>query len=153
MANYYHLSGPTLWWSIHSNGLWTVRSKCKCSTSSQIHVFWQEATIHWSLPMLDWWHELGSNGRTSSTTTNDVSRFVAHFFCKSWLLTCFLLFWSGGNMIHPYSYPYLPGHILPPVTSALTSALNPVSRPGLFHPVLYWPYPSPPVSPTTYYSQ
>jgi len=62
-----------------------------------------------------------------------------------------------------YPVPYLQsGQVpLPAVTAAATAAaLSPAARvgpgsgyyPHISHPIIYWPYPSPPVSPTTYYA-
>jgi epithelial splicing regulatory protein 1/2 len=73
---------------------------------------------------------------------------------------------AGASLLpspHAYgAYPYLPsGQVaLPAVTAAATAAaLSPAARvgpgsyyPHMSHPIIYWPYPSPPVSPTTYYA-
>jgi epithelial splicing regulatory protein 1/2 len=62
----------------------------------------------------------------------------------------------GGNMLSPPygAYPYLQSQVLP-TTVANPGALSPAARvPASYypHPLIYWPYPSPPVSPTTYYA-
>jgi len=72
----------------------------------------------------------------------------------------------GGSLLPPpYGpYPYgmdhgnpqvLPAAVTAAATAAAAAALSPAARvPASFypHPIIYWPYPSPPVSPTTYYA-
>ncbi|KAG0430033.1 hypothetical protein HPB47_023058 [Ixodes persulcatus] len=56
----------------------------------------------------------------------------------------------GGAMLHPYgAYPYVqpPAPVLPATT--MTTLAPRVST--YYPPIFYWSYPSPPVSPTTYY--
>lgn len=61
-------------------------------------------------------------------------------------------------MLHPGNFA---GSAFPPymqngagVAAAVTAAAVAAARvPGsYYHPIIYWPYPSPPVSPTTYYA-
>lgn len=66
---------------------------------------------------------------------------------------------SGGTLLPPPygAYPYIQTpQVLPAtVTAAATAALNPANArvpASYYHPIIYWPYPSPPVSPTTYYA-
>lgn len=56
---------------------------------------------------------------------------------------------TGGNMLPPPygTFPYVQTPQILPAVAPLTPRLPPAS----YYPVFYWPYPSPPVSPTTYY--
>ncbi|KAG8179601.1 hypothetical protein JTE90_025766 [Oedothorax gibbosus] len=55
----------------------------------------------------------------------------------------------GGNMLPPPygTFPYVQTPQILPAVAPLTPRLPAAS----YYPVFYWPYPSPPVSPTTYY--
>lgn len=60
----------------------------------------------------------------------------------------FVIFYVGGNILptpfHPG--PNFPGYAPVPLAAA---TIDP--RPFLAPQIFYWPYPSPPVSPTSYY--
>ena len=61
----------------------------------------------------------------------------------------FLFFLSGGSMLPPPygAFPYVQSPQILPAVAPLTPRLPA----AYYSPVFYWPYPSPPVSPTTYY--
>lgn len=66
---------------------------------------------------------------------------------------------TGTLLPSPYrAYPYLGGGPVLPAgtvtaaTAALTTGAAGVHPTSYYHPIIYWPYPSPPVSPTTYYT-
>ncbi|XP_015788903.1 putative uncharacterized protein DDB_G0282133 isoform X2 [Tetranychus urticae] len=66
---------------------------------------------------------------------------------------------TGTILPSPYrAYPYLGGGPVLPAgtvtaaTAALTTGAAGVHPTSYYHPIIYWPYPSPPVSPTTYYT-
>lgn len=69
----------------------------------------------------------------------------------------------GGTLLPPpygaYPYPVQTSQVLPTAVSAANAAsLSPAripasfAYPSPFNGLIYWPYPSPPVSPTTYYA-
>lgn len=67
---------------------------------------------------------------------------------------------SGGGTLLPPPYgafPYGPQSAAPPLIPAAATAAPLTPRPAPapafgFPPIFYWPYPSPPVSPTSYYT-
>ncbi|XP_053201759.1 1-phosphatidylinositol 3-phosphate 5-kinase-like isoform X1 [Panonychus citri] len=69
---------------------------------------------------------------------------------------------TGTILPSPYrAYPYLGGApVLPAGTvtaaaataAAISTGAGGVHPTSYYHPIIYWPYPSPPVSPTTYYT-
>lgn len=68
------------------------------------------------------------------------------------------LFTGGGTLLPPPygAFPYGPQSAAPPLipTAATAAPLTPRPAPAPaygFPPIFYWPYPSPPVSPTSYY--
>lgn len=76
-----------------------------------------------------------------------LAKFVCWWFLLIWILSSSL----GGTLL-PHQSPYAtfpfgqPPQIIPAV-----SPLTPRPSPFGFPPIFYWPYPSPPVSPTNYY--
>ncbi|RWS31711.1 RNA-binding protein fusilli-like protein, partial [Leptotrombidium deliense] len=67
----------------------------------------------------------------------------------------------GGTLLPaPYgAYPYIQNPQVLPAAAVTTAATATALTPGaarvptsFYHPIIYWPYPSPPVSPTTYYA-
>lgn len=60
-----------------------------------------------------------------------------------------IFFFSGGSMLPPPygAFPYVQSPQILPAVAPLTPRLPA----AYYSPVFYWPYPSPPVSPTTYY--
>ncbi|KAK4012164.1 hypothetical protein OUZ56_021263 [Daphnia magna] len=58
--------------------------------------------------------------------------------------------WYGGTLLPHQSYGTYPFGQPPQIIPAV-SPLTPRPQPFGFPPIFYWPYPSPPVSPTNYY--
>lgn len=61
----------------------------------------------------------------------------------------FLIKFAGGPILSPPygTYPYAPAPQIIPTVTPLTPR-----APAYYPPIFYWPYPSPPVSPTSYYA-
>ncbi|UYV79654.1 ESRP2 [Cordylochernes scorpioides] len=60
----------------------------------------------------------------------------------------------GGGMLPPGAYgayPYAQSPQVIPTIAPLTPRVPAAAAAAYFSPIIYWPYPSPPVSPTTYF--
>lgn len=60
----------------------------------------------------------------------------------------FIIFYLGGNILPP---PFHPAPNFPAYAPVPLAAATIDPRPFLAPQIFYWPYPSPPVSPTSYY--
>ena len=58
-----------------------------------------------------------------------------------------------GSGAYPAPFLQNPAAAAAAVTAAAAAAAAAARVPAsYYHPIIYWPYPSPPVSPTTYYT-